>query len=139
MFSFYWYIQTSHGRRTLERNRKKHRVKKKLFHSSSKYSVESLTLNSLKKRWSDRCARYEDMHLIELEERKKEESEEKLHLVRFQQQRAERLIQRNHEVDVNEQKYSSICSASTISVGGTSTGYCGYSCCRAKKCVHMQF
>ena len=60
------------------------------------------------------------MHLIELEERKKEESEEKLHLERFQQQRAERLIQRNYEVDVNEQKYSSICSASTVSVGGTS-------------------
>lgn len=54
------------------------------------------------------------MHLIELEEKKKEEREKQLRLERFQQQRAERLIQRNHEVDVNEQEYSSICNSSTV-------------------------
>lgn len=87
---------------------------KKLFHRSTKYNVESLTLNSLKKRWRDRCARYEAMHLIELEEKRKEEREEKLRLEKFQQQRAERLIRHNQEVDVNEQNYSNICNASTV-------------------------
>ena len=44
---------------------------KKLFHRSSKYSMESLSLNSLKQRWQERIANSEALHATELKEKEK--------------------------------------------------------------------
>ena len=108
-----FFLQVSRGKRSLEKvkqRRKKNRTMKKLFHRSSKYSMETLSLNSLKRRWQERVTHSEALHAIEREEiRRKEQKRENLQTLR--DKNFEEAVHRNEQITINDKNYAELSHA----------------------------
>lgn len=92
---------------------------KKLFHQSNKYSVDSLTISSLKKRWRERSERYHFECAQELEAQRKKEKEDEMRLECIRRDMAQQHAQHIEQVTVNEENYINISTSSDTD--GTST------------------
>ena len=82
---------------------------KKLFHRSSKYSMETLSLNGLKQCWQERSTRSEAVHAVE--ESRRQEQEREVDFQKLRRINAEERAHRNEQISINEENYSRVSRA----------------------------
>ena len=98
---------------TVKERRKKQRIRKKVLYRFSESRVESLTLESLKTRWRERCGKYEIEFKKELEEKERLRNKMEMRLEHLRKQKEDIRALVSEEVSMNEEIYADISTATT--------------------------